>query len=219
MLQWASIAPLGLPGGARGVEDHGGVFFADLDRRRQRRAVGEFGKARESLDHHRPRSGASHRECRPRRARGRPARPRGSAAARRNRSAHRRSRAFAGGSKAAPSPARHAPRPASSARIRCGCRAAPRRGRRAAGRVFASPPRSAPIAARLRAMSFACRRRPAPRRRRFRATASATIAGMLFGPFAKGRNDAIAEARLEPHRRNGVLRPVHGAPRQLFFIS
>ncbi len=40
-----------------------------------------------------------------------------------------------------------------------------------------------------------------------------------FGPFAKSRHDTVAEARLEPHWRNGVLRPVHGAPRQLFFIS
>ena len=39
------------------------------------------------------------------------------------------------------------------------------------------------------------------------------------GPFAKGRNDTVAEAGLEPHGWNGVLRPVHGAPRQLFFIS
>ena len=28
-------------------------------------------------------------------------------------------------------------------------------------------------------------------------------------PLAKGRHDAVAEARLEPHRRNGMLRPVH----------
>src|SRR5882672_12249290 len=40
-----------------------------------------------------------------------------------------------------------------------------------------------------------------------------------LGPFAKSRNDTIAEARLEPHWWNGVLRPVHGAPRQPFFIS
>jgi hypothetical protein len=40
-----------------------------------------------------------------------------------------------------------------------------------------------------------------------------------LGPFAKSRNDTVAEAGLEPHRRNGMLRPVHGAPRQLFFIS
>ena len=76
---------LGLARGARRVEDHGGVFFADLDRRRHRRVVGEFREARALLDRHRPRSGAPRRECRPHPARGRPARPRGPAAARRNR--------------------------------------------------------------------------------------------------------------------------------------
>jgi hypothetical protein len=40
-----------------------------------------------------------------------------------------------------------------------------------------------------------------------------------LGTLAKSRNDTVAEARFEPHGRNGVLRPVHGAPRQLFFIS
>jgi hypothetical protein len=40
-----------------------------------------------------------------------------------------------------------------------------------------------------------------------------------FGPLAKSRNDTVPEAWLQPHWRNGVLRPVHGAPRQLFFIS
>ena len=35
------------PGRARGVEDHGGVFFADLDRRCQRRVIGQIRKARE----------------------------------------------------------------------------------------------------------------------------------------------------------------------------
>ena len=39
------------------------------------------------------------------------------------------------------------------------------------------------------------------------------------GPLTKRRNDAVAEAWLEAHRRNGMLRPVHGSPRQLFFIS
>ena len=38
---------LRLARGARGVEDHRGVFFADLGRRCRRRVVGEFGKARE----------------------------------------------------------------------------------------------------------------------------------------------------------------------------
>ena len=38
---------LGPPCRARGVEDHGGVFFADLDRRCQRRVIGQIRKARE----------------------------------------------------------------------------------------------------------------------------------------------------------------------------
>ena len=70
---------------ARGVEDHGGVLFADLDRRCQRRVIGQIRKSARASDHRRPRSGAPHRECRPHRARDRPAPPRGSAAARRNR--------------------------------------------------------------------------------------------------------------------------------------
>ena len=39
-----------------------------------------------------------------------------------------------------------------------------------------------------------------------------------FGPLAECRHDAVAKAGLEPHRRNGVLRPVHQLPLQLFFI-
>ena len=97
----------------------------------------------------------------------RPARPHGSGVWRRSRSAHRRSRAFAAGCRAAPSPGQDAPRPTLPARIRCGCRAATRRGRRLAGPTSGIPPRSVRIAGRLPATSSACRHRPAPRHRDF----------------------------------------------------
>ena len=85
------------------------------------------------------------------------------------------------GATAAPSPGRHAPRRTSSARIRCGCRAAPRRGRRAAGRASRNP---AAICADCRATSRQLIR-AAPQTSAspsgFLAAASATIAQMLLG--------------------------------------
>ena len=112
--------------------------------------------------------------------------------------------------------ARHAPRRTSSARIRCGCRAAPRRGRRFAGRASEIPPRSRPIAAPPRASVIRRSPQTSASPSGFCAAASAIIAQMLFGRCAKCRHHAVAEARLEPHRGNGMLRPVHrGAPSQL----
>ena len=146
--------------------------------------------------------------------------PRGSGAWRRNRSAHRRSPASAGASKQH----RHQPRMRRGEHRQHEFDAVAEQDRDAvaalAGRVCETPPRSARIAARLRASSSALSPQTSASPSGFRATASAIIAQMLFG---RSQNAGTMRSPKRGSSRIGGMECCDqsiGAPRQLLvFMS
>ena len=203
---------------ARGVEDHGGVFFADLDRRCQRRVIGQIRKAREfrividrdpvrhignvaRIGHTVGQRGLVDQE--PRAAIGQHIGDLGLLLAGRKQHRHQpgmgraQHRQHEFGSVAEQHRDAVAALEAELLKSCCDLRRLPRDFAPCHSRCAADQR----LAIAVSRHGFGHHRRDA------------------LGPFAKCRNDTVAEARFEPHRRNGVLRPVHGAPRQLFFIS